>query len=254
MENKVIGIEGMVASGKTSICKELTELLKNSIFIDGGAIYRGIVLAISKAKQELESIDKGKANLLKEIMSSPEKLANVNAFKVMKMLNIEFKIENKMTIVYINGKEITEDEIQTMENSTRVSEMASKVNNNALYEFARNIIEEYKKQANIIVSARDLVKIYPDMTCHIFVTATLEERVNRRYAQYDGKYSKEEITNIIIKRDEIHKKAGYDKVGNKNVDFDVTNYKSAHEATVGLLNKLIEENYLRREDIIWENM
>lgn len=254
MSNKVIGIEGMVAAGKTSICKELINILKNSIFIDGGAIYRGIVLAISQAKKNIGNIDEKKANLLKEIMSSPDKLANVNAFEVMKMLNIEFKIENKMTSIYINGKKITEDEIQTMENSTNVSEMASKVNNNALYEFARNIIEEYRKQANIIVSARDLVKIYPDMTCHVFITADLEERVNRRYIQYEGKYSKEEIKNIIIKRDEIHKNAGFDRVGSNNVNFDVTNYKDAHQSTAELVNKLIEKEYLKKEDIIWENM
>ena len=36
--NIVIGIEGMVASGKTSICKELIQLIPNSIFIDAGEI------------------------------------------------------------------------------------------------------------------------------------------------------------------------------------------------------------------------
>lgn len=243
-KNIVIGIEGMVASGKTSICKELIKVIENSIFIDGGAIYRGIVLAISQSKEELKKMMNGEK----------KELGSINAFDIMKALNIEFKIKDKTTVIYINGKEITEDEIQTMENSVGVSEMASKVNNEALYEFARNIIEKYRQNANIVVSARDLVKIYPNMTCHVFVTASLEERVNRRYAQYEGKYSKEEITNIIIKRDEIHKEAGYNEICEKNIEFDVTKYKSAHESTVELVNKLIEENYLRREEVLWENM
>lgn len=38
MNNIVIGIEGQVASGKTSICKELVNMIPNSIFIDGGNI------------------------------------------------------------------------------------------------------------------------------------------------------------------------------------------------------------------------
>ena len=33
MENIVIGIEGDVASGKTTICKELINIIPNSIFI-----------------------------------------------------------------------------------------------------------------------------------------------------------------------------------------------------------------------------
>ena len=250
--NKVIEIEGMVASGKTSICKQLTNMIKNSVFVDGSAIYRGITFAIAQAKQKLKSNAESTKDIitLKDIMSSPEKLGNINAFEIMKLLNIDFKIKDKMTVIYINGDEISDDKIQSMENSLDVSEIASKVDNKALYEFARNIIEKYRENFNVIVSGRDLVEIYPDMTCHVFVTADLEERVNRRYEQYEGKYSKEEIRDIIIKRDEIHKNAGFDRVGNKNINFDVTNYTNANQSTAQLVNKLIEENYLNKEDII----
>ncbi len=258
MSNKVIEIEGMVASGKTSICKELTNLINNSVFVDGSAIYRGITFAISEAKKKLkssnENIDARNIVALQNIMNSPEKLGNINAFEVMKMLNIDFKIIDKMTVIYINGNEISNDKIQSMENSLEVSEIASKANNKALYEFARNIIEKYRENFNVIVSGRDLVEIYPDMTCHVFIKADIEERVNRRYAQYEGKYSKEEITNIIIKRDEIHKNAGFDRVGNNNINFDVTNYTNAKQSTVQLVKKLIEKEYLKKEDVIWKNM
>ena len=70
----------------------------------------------------------------------------------------------------------------------------------------------------------------------------------------EGKYSKEEIRDIIIKRDEIHKNAGFDRVGNKNINFDVTNYENAHQSTTELVKKLIEKEYLKKEDIIWKNM
>ena len=247
MSNKVIEIEGMVASGKTSICKELTNLINNSVFVDGSAIYRGITFAIAQAKEKLknssENADIKNITTLKEIMISPEKLGNINAFEIMKMLNIDFKIIDKMTVIYINGNEISNDKIQSMENSLDVSEIASKANNKALYEFARNIIEKYRENFNVIVSGRDLVEIYPDVTCHVFITADLEE-----------KYSKEEIRDIIIKRDEIHKNAGFDRVGNKNINFDVTNYENAHQSTTELVKKLIEKEYLKKEDIIWKNM
>ena len=50
MSNFVIGVEGEVGSGKTTMCKELTKLLPNTVFIDGGMIYKGIMLALRKTK------------------------------------------------------------------------------------------------------------------------------------------------------------------------------------------------------------
>ena len=52
MENKniVIGIEGLVGAGKTSICKELLNYIPNSIILHGGNIYRGIVYGIKNKK------------------------------------------------------------------------------------------------------------------------------------------------------------------------------------------------------------
>lgn len=249
MNNIVIAIEGMVGSGKTSICKELTHIIKKSAFLDGGALYRGIVIAVARAKDKLE-----KAQNSFDMTNNTNTLKSIDVFELMKMLKISFKIENKETIVTLDGKEITDEELQSMENAIGVSKMASNVENKAFYNFAREMIDKYRKEYNLIISGRDLVKIYPDMTCHVYITASLEERVNRRYNQYKGQYSKEEIRDIIIKRDEIHQNAGYNAVCDRNVSFDVTEYKNAHESTVSLVNKLIEENYLRREDILWENM
>ena len=60
MKNIVIGIEGLVGSGKTSICRELLSKIPNSVIMHGGNLYRGIVYAfMSKNKniKELENID-----------------------------------------------------------------------------------------------------------------------------------------------------------------------------------------------------
>ena len=50
MENIVIGIEGMVGAGKTSICKNLIKKIDNSIILHGGNIYRAIVYGMAKTK------------------------------------------------------------------------------------------------------------------------------------------------------------------------------------------------------------
>ena len=227
-KNFVIGVEGEVGAGKTSMCKELIKIIPNTIFIDGGLIFRGIILAIKKYK-ETNYND-----------SNTYKHSNLDAFEIMKKLNVEFKIVNMQTVIFIDGKEMNQEEIETMENSMDVSKVASKSDNNALFKFANNIIKEYNTKYNVIVSARDLVEIYPEMDLHLFVTADIEERIKRRYNQYKGKYSIEEIKNIILKRDELHNKAGFNKKCNKTVALDLTDCKSANESAKKTLN-LIKE-------------
>ena len=51
MENIVIGIEGTVGAGKTSICRKLLDKIENSIILHGGNIYRAIVYGMSKSRK-----------------------------------------------------------------------------------------------------------------------------------------------------------------------------------------------------------
>ena len=231
-KNFVIGVEGEVGAGKTSMCKELIKIIPNTIFIDGGLIFRGIILAIKKYK----AINYNDSNTYKH--------SNLDAFEIMKKLNVEFKIVNMQTVIFIDGKEMNQEEIETMENSMDVSKVASKSDNNALFKFANNIIKEYNTKYNVIVSARDLVEIYPEMDLHLFVTADIEERIKRRYNQYKGKYSIEEIKNIILKRDELHNKAGFNKKCNKTVTLDLTDCKNANESAKKALNVLKEHSLI----------
>lgn len=231
-KNFVIGVEGEVGAGKTSMCKELIKIIPNTIFIDGGLIFRGIILAIKKYKEKNYN------------NSNTYKYNNLDAFEIMKKLNVEFKIVNMQTVIFINGKEMNQEEIETMENSMDVSKVASKSDNNALFKFANNIIKEYNTKYNVIVSARDLVEIYPEMDLHFFITADIEERIKRRYNQYKGKYSIEEIKNIILTRDELHNKAGFNKKCNKTVTLDLTDCKNANESAKKALNVLKEHSLI----------
>lgn len=219
-ENIVIGIEGMVASGKTSICKEMIKIIPNSIFIDGGNIYRGIALALTKNNVSI---------------SEKNNLKNIDPLKLMQMLKVEFRIENNITEIYINDTKIEETDIQDAQNSMNVSKMASTNDNHALYDFAKTIIDNYRKKYNIIVSARDLVSLYPDMNLHVYVTASLEERTKRRYKQYNGIYSIDKIREMIEVRDMIHEKAGFNKTCKNTITVDVTDCISAQESARKIL-------------------
>jgi cytidylate kinase len=80
------------------------------------------------------------------------------------------------------------------------------------------------------------MKMYPETTYHFFITASLDERINRKYIQYNGKIEKEKIKETIQKRDELQEKTGYYKIYENTKVIDVTNCKSPKEAC----NKLLE--------------
>lgn len=218
-ENFVICVEGMVSSGKSSMCKELIKLIPNCIYIDTGYIYRGIVLA-----------------LIKNGISMNE--AKDNVLKYMKELDVEFNVENGITEVYIGGEKISNEEVESMENSMDVSKVASIANNKPLYAFGKQIIENYKKNFNVICSGRGMINMYPEMDCHLFITASLDARVQRRYKQYDGKYSIEEIRKSIEERDKLHEESGFNQTCDVTLKIDLSDCNSAKESAQKVLNEI----------------
>ena len=143
MENKVIAIEGLVGAGKTSICRNLLTKIPNSILINGGNIYRSIVYAMIKNGDKLEAIEgKGKSLDIKDMMD---------------LFNINIRIENQETIMYLGDEKISEELLQSKENSLAVSHVGGSADNKKLFEFARNLIDELRKEHNIILSGRSLM-------------------------------------------------------------------------------------------------
>ena len=225
MSNVVIGIEGLVGSGKTSICRELLKRIPNSIILHGGNLYRGIVYALMSSKH----ID---LNNLKN------NIKNIDIKDMMDKLGVEFKIENGETVIYINGKKIDEDNLQSEEASMAVSIAGANADNSELYGFARKLIDMYKQKFNVIVSGRDLMNIYPNLDYHLFIEADLEERVKRKMKQYGENANYEGVKQNIMERDKLQEKAGYYKTYDKTIRIDVTNCGTVEEATEKVLSTI----------------
>lgn len=228
MANLVIGIEGLVGSGKTSICRELVKKIPNTILINGGNIYRSIIGMIIKNGKKLEELKKDSEN--------------IDMKKMMDSLNIEYKIENNETVMYYKGEKISEEYIQSKEISLAVSSLGGRTNEKELFSFARNLIDDFKEKYNVIVSGRGVLDIYPNLDYHLFITADLEERVRRKASQYNNK-SLEEIRENILKRDELQKQVGYYNIHNITKIIDVTECKSPEESSekvLGVLNIPLE--------------
>ena len=220
MKNIVIGIEGTVGAGKTSICRELLNDIENSIILHGGEIYRAIVYGMMQNKIQ--------------------NAQNLDAFEIMKKLGIEIKLENKETVIYMKEKKISQEELQSKKSSIAVSKVSNIANNKKLYEFGKDLIDKYRKNYNVILSSRDIVKMYPDVTYHFFIDASLEERTNRKYMQYNKEIPKEQIKEMILARDELQEKSGYYKIYPQTQIIDVTECKSAKESAQKVLEKMKE--------------
>lgn len=224
MSNIVIGIEGLVGAGKTSICRRLIKIMPNTILVNGGNIYRAVVYSMMKNGSKLEELKKqGKKLDIKEMMD---------------LLKIEIKLEENETVLYIDNEKIDEEAIQSKEASMAVSSVAGGADNRKLFEFAKNLINNLKQNHNVIVSGRSVMKIYPECDYHFFVIADLEERVRRKCMQYNNKEKANEIRENITRRDELQKQAGFYDYSQITIEVDVTNCKSVEESTDLVLSKI----------------
>lgn len=223
MGNIVIGIEGLVGAGKTSICRKLIEMMPKTVLLNGGNLYRTIVYAMMQSGKKLENLK--------------VETDNIDVKSIIDYFNIEIKIENNETNFYINGKLAREEDLQSKEASLAVSIVGGKADNTALFKFARNLIDNLKKNYNVIISGRSIMQIYPDTDYHFFITASLDERIRRKCIQYKSEAREEEVRENIIKRDELQEKAGFYKLHSKTIEIDITDCKTVEEST----NRVLEE-------------
>lgn len=226
MKNIVIGIEGLVGSGKTSICRELLKHIPNCIVLHGGNLYRGIIYALMNNAKNID------------INNLKENIQNIDIKKLMDTLKVKFEIENGETIIYVNNQKIDDEKLQSEKASLAVSIAGLNADNSHLYLFARNLIDMYKEKYNIIVSGRDLMNIYPNLDYHLFITADLNERVKRKMIQYGEDANEQEVKENIEKRDNLQKQAGYYKIYDKTIVIDVTDCKNVEESTKKVLEHI----------------
>lgn len=208
--NIVIGIEGLVGCGKTSICKKLLDLIPNSIILHAGNIYRAITYKLATSgipKEELKNID------LRELF---------------KKFEIEIKIEDRETVVYSNGEKISEEILQSPENSIAVSKVSRIADNSKAYLVVRNYIDKFKENYNVIFSGRDTKRIYPDLDYHIMLKAGIDKRVEWKLCQYPF-MDKNVLKEQIELRDSLQRESGYYDTFEDTIEIDLSNCNSVDE-------------------------
>jgi cytidylate kinase len=183
MRKITIAIDGYSACGKSTLAKDLANKL-DYIFIDSGAMYRGVALYCLR-----NNLFDNESPCVEEII------------KALPKIHLTFeKIEDKNTL-FLNGENV-EEQIRSNEVANVVSLIAS------IGEVREKLVFEQQKMGlngGIIMDGRDIGSVvFPNAELKIFVTASEEIRVKRRYTELQNKGIKstiEEVRNNLSERD-----------------------------------------------------
>ncbi|MGN1481023.1 (d)CMP kinase [Porcipelethomonas sp.] len=171
-----IAIDGPAGAGKSSIAKAAA-LEKGYIYVDTGALYRSIALFALENNLNNDSL-----------VNSLDKIN----------LNLEF-IDGSQHVV-MNGEDIT-DKIRTPEVSMNASKVSAIPE---VREFLFGLQKKIAAENNIIMDGRDIgTVVLPDADLKIFLTASAEERAQRRYREIKDMpgVTFEQVLEDIKKRD-----------------------------------------------------
>jgi len=214
--SKIIAIDGPAGSGKGTLAKALAEKL-NLVNIDTGATYRCVALKALRNNITLEE---------------PEKIIELS-----KNIEIELKQDGK---VFLDGIDVTA-EIRSKEVTQIVSQLSS------IVEVRKNLVDIQRKIAfgkDVVMEGRDITTVvFPNAQYKIYLDATLESRVERRFKENQEKgidMSYEEIYENIKKRDynDMNKEVGALKRTEEQIYIDTTNLTVEEE--VEIVEKIVK--------------
>ena len=175
-----VAIDGPAGAGKSTIAK-LVAKEKGYIYVDTGAMYRGLAIHF---------LDKG---------IQPQETEKV--IEACKDAEVTIAYEDAVQHVYLNGKDIS-----SRLRNEEVGNMASVTS--AIPEVRKKLLElqqNLAKTQNVIMDGRDIgtcVLTHADLK--VFLTASVETRAKRRYQELQEKgedCNLEEIAHDIEERD-----------------------------------------------------
>ena len=171
-----IAIDGYSACGKSTLAKDLAKKL-SFIFIDSGAMYRGVALYCLQ-------------NNLFDDDTNPKQVDIIHALK---NITLSFQLINDNNCLLLNGKNVEE--------LIRGGEVAAVVSKVARIKEVRMklVMEQQKMGANggIVMEGRDIGSVvFPKAELKLFITASQEIRTQRRYLELKSKGIEAKIETI----------------------------------------------------------
>ncbi|HIF75719.1 MAG TPA: (d)CMP kinase [Porticoccaceae bacterium] len=212
----VIAIDGPSGSGKGTIAAKVAEKL-GFLLLDSGVLYRILGIAVLKGGVHLEDIDRLTALALQ--------------------MDIEFG-PSGLDSVTLDGEDVS------LEIRTDIgSQMASKVGaipaaRNAL--FKRQLA--FRKPPGLVADGRDMgAVVFPDAAVKIFLTASAEERAQRRYKQLIGKGIDATLPDLLQELRERDKRDSQREISPLKPAEDATILDTTHQSIDEVVNQVMAQ-------------
>lgn len=175
-----IAIDGPAGAGKSSIARGVARKL-GYIYVDTGALYRTVGLAVSRSRIDLE--DRSELEAL------------------LKNTDIRLVFQGGEQRVLLNGADVS-DEIRTPEASLMASRVSARPTVRA---FLLSLQRELAETNNVLMDGRDIgTVVLPNAQIKYFLTASIDCRAQRRYRELTEKGQDvrlEDVRADIEKRD-----------------------------------------------------
>lgn len=182
-----IAVDGYSSCGKSTLARQLAHEL-GYIFIDSGAMYRGVTL-FALRNHLIEHGEIHKETLIR-------KLPEID-------LAFEMNTDTGEPELILNGQNVAQ-EIRTPEVSSIVSRIST------IRQVREKLVEAQRKigaNGGIVMDGRDIGSVvFPHAELKIFVTADIETRTDRRFSELKEKgiqITREEVTDNLTERDLI---------------------------------------------------
>jgi CMP/dCMP kinase len=179
MDKLLITIDGPAGAGKTTVSRALADRLGYR-YIDTGALYRGIALAVQS-----RGIDPQNDDDLKRLCSD---------------LNLTFVRNDEGLSLYLNGENIS-DRIRTAEITMLASAVSARP---VVREFLLDVQKNLGRQKAAVFEGRDMgTVVFPDADVKFFLDASTHTRALRRFEEQKLQSSQtlDEVERDIQRRD-----------------------------------------------------
>jgi cytidylate kinase len=171
-----IAIDGYSACGKSTLAKDLAKKL-SFIFIDSGAMYRGVALYC----------------LQNNLFAADGTPKHVEIIQALKNITLSFQLINDNNCLLLNGKNV-EGLIRGAEVAAVVSKVAT------IKEVRKKLVMEQQKMGEnggIVMEGRDIGSVvFPNAEFKLFITASQEIRAQRRFLELKSKGIEAKINEI----------------------------------------------------------
>jgi CMP/dCMP kinase len=191
MQKLTIAIDGPAGSGKSSVARRVASML-GYLYMDSGAMYRAV--ALKSLRQNVLLTDEPGLSAIA-----------CGTHIELRRPTPEQEAAGAKNCVFLDGAEVTED-IRTEEVAQAASRLAT------IHEVRQVLVAEQQRAGvggGIVMEGRDIgTVVFPDAELKIFLEASPEVRVERRWKEHQEKGDKTTLAEVV---DEVHERDRRDR-------------------------------------------